>query len=125
MPKAKKGQVQGQGDLSGFLGIPKPVALPKDQADLAPDSDGKRPFNRNWLADAKFKEWLVYSEEEDLMRCSFCLSAGLRNSFCRGTNNFRRSTLTEHLAIAEHAGQNTMSDPFQTFQTSPQAFQTH
>ena len=36
----------------------------------------KRDFQRKWLDDSRFKNWLTYDDEKNVMQCRSCISTG-------------------------------------------------
>ena len=62
----------------------------------------KRDFQRKWLDDSRFKNWLTYDDEKNVMQCRSCISTGKRNPFVTGCQNFKTSTLDRHMSSADH-----------------------
>lgn len=60
-----------------------------------------RKFNANWLNQF---DWLKYNSTNGLMFCNLCQThnSNKSNKFTEGTNNFRKSTLTEHAISDVH-----------------------
>ena len=44
----------------------------------------KRDLQRKWLDDSRFKNWLTYDDEKNVMQCRSCISTGKRNPFVTG-----------------------------------------
>lgn len=68
----------------------------------------RKPFQKTWLTDSKYKDWLLYDEKKNHMTCSFCIKSKRQNPFTVGCTNYRTSTLTRHMSSADHV--NSMKD---------------
>ena len=65
---------------------PSPVAEPPK----APAAARRVKFVRSWLEEAGFRDWLLYSEDEEVMRCRLCLVTKHDGPWATcGTQNFR------------------------------------
>ncbi len=73
-----------------------------------------RSFNRQWL---KEKPWLVYDEENSVMKCSWCIQEselnqcnkkktdglkGPKSQFVTGSANFKYGTINDHEKSSQH-----------------------
>ena len=58
-----------------------------------------RKFQPRWLA---INKWLKYDSDKNKMYCKSCIDAGLNNALTSGSDNFKTSTLTRHVASADH-----------------------
>ena len=45
---------------------------------------------------------MTYNEDKKTMFCMLCVKHRLKNGFCRGSSNFRRSALLEHAVTSSH-----------------------
>lgn len=55
------------------------------------EEKGKRNFQLSWL---QTYPWLKYDKSSNVMFCTSCRDAKMKNSMANGTDNFRTSTLT-------------------------------
>jgi hypothetical protein len=76
----KKANIEGQGTLSTFAGVQKPVQASAVQQAKEPKKNHAH-FNDNWLRDPELKAWLYRNEDATLMFCLICKSAGRSNIF--------------------------------------------
>ena len=64
-----------------------------------------RRFNNKWR---ELNPWLEYDEVHDVMFCSWCRKEGITgmgktsNSFYKGTNSFRTSSILSHVQSKNH-----------------------
>ena len=58
-----------------------------------------RKFQPRLLA---VNKWLVYNNNKNKMYCESCIDAKLCCALTSGTDNFKTSTLTRHVASADH-----------------------
>ena len=58
-----------------------------------------RKFQPCWLAVYK---WLTFDNDKNKMICKSCIDAGLSNALTSGTDNFKTSTSTRHIASNDH-----------------------
>lgn len=59
----------------------------------------KRNFQQKWLLQY---HWLRYCEKTLTMSCTICIQHGRKNTFTEGNNNFRTSTISDHLKTNDH-----------------------
>lgn len=58
-----------------------------------------RKFQTRWLESYK---WLRYDAAKDEMTCDLCVQSSRVNVFTRGCNNFKTSTLADHIKSNDH-----------------------
>ncbi len=93
-------QVGSDSDDHGDGKEDKPDNPQDDMKKSAPNE--RRTFQDKWLLDPAKKTWLRYDVKMKLMFCTICQEQHKKNTFTKGTNNFRTSTLTRHVESSDH-----------------------
>ena len=73
------------------------VSESADQCSQSP-SDSRR-FQSRWVQQYP---WLTYDSDKKKMFCQLCIDAGLSNAMTNGTDNWKASTITRHIASGDH-----------------------